>query len=163
MLLEMMAGDHPDVDALLDKKTAGKRLIERQLYCITHQKRYMAPDVHQANDIDMAMQMCNDMQKTVLIQSNGGVDMYSGEVIKDVNKVMALLDKYMTALGDIQADAQFQQQQQAAAQQQALQAQQQQAQLAQQTQQPQPIPTQGAINAGTSQPIPSPQPGQPAQ
>lgn len=163
MLLEMMAGDHPDVDALLDKKTAGKRLIERQLYSMTHKKVYMAPDVHQANDIEMAMQMCNDMQKTVLIQSNGGVDMYSGETIKDVNKVMALLDKYMTALGDIQADAQFQQQQQAAAQNQALQAQQQQAQLAQQTQQPQPIPTQGAINAGTSQPIPGPPTGQPAQ
>lgn len=135
-VLAMMAGDHPDVDSMLNRKTAGKKLVDKQMYMITVEKQYFGPETQQ--DCAYAKAVAQDTCMEVLLRSNGsagstGRTSGDGSVkgLENVDDIVNMLDRYMQQCQDI-LDAAA----------------------------PPPAPP-GAPNGGPSPQPPAPNPGQP--
>lgn len=63
----MMSG-HPDVDALIGRKTAGKRLVEKQIFAIVKRDEYLPPDQYQ--DVPYAKQFALETYQSLLAEKN---------------------------------------------------------------------------------------------
>lgn len=95
---EMLAGEHPDVDAIIQRKTSGRKLVEKQMYMIVARQKYFAPDVHQ--DCEYAKGVALDTVQQIIYKSNGGLDA-DGNPIGAVNTIIDMLDRYIAACDDI--------------------------------------------------------------
>ncbi len=95
---EMLAGDHPDVDSILNRKTAGRKLVEKQMYVITVKRKYFAPDTHQ--DVQFAKSVALDNCQKILLKSNGGYE-EDGTPNEEAQKIVSMLDKYIAACDSI--------------------------------------------------------------
>ena len=91
----MIAGDHPDVDAMLSRKTAGIKLVEKQMYSIVSKRKYFPPDTHQ--DCEYAWHVAQDTVSQIILK-NGAAE-YSDRLTETI----ADLDKYILACKDILA------------------------------------------------------------
>lgn len=106
-LWNMLAGA-PDIDAIIGDKTAGQKLVKKQLYVMIRKKVYQPPDKYQ--DIQYAMQYATAAIQRLLAQ------MGDAKPDKEIIQVYNLLDRYCTDCDDIMqaaATAQLQAQQQA--------------------------------------------------
>lgn len=63
-----MLGGMPDVDAVISRKTAGRRLTEKQLYSITKKRVYQGPD--QAQDVIYAKKFAQEELQMILMKDN---------------------------------------------------------------------------------------------
>lgn len=63
-----MLGGMPDVDAVINRKTAGRKLTEKQLYSIVKKQKYMGPD--QAQDVIAAKKYCQEELQLLLMKQN---------------------------------------------------------------------------------------------
>lgn len=63
-----MLGGMPDVDAVISRKTAGRRLTEKQIYSITKKQKYVGPD--QAQDAIFAKKFAQEELQLILMKDN---------------------------------------------------------------------------------------------
>lgn len=94
MLWELLTGA-PDIDRFVNRKLAGQKLIEKQIYMITERQTYMGPDEMQ--DVQQAKVLAQEAYWLIAAKTPHGKDDE-----KKHEKVLAMLDQYRQECEGIQ-------------------------------------------------------------
>lgn len=92
--LWMLLSGAPDVDAVIGDKTAGEKLVQKQIWTMMNEGKYFGPDKHQ--DCQMALVKANNAIQKLILKSTGGQDKD-----KRLQTIYSLLDRYCQDCKDI--------------------------------------------------------------